>query len=42
MDLKTMEAPLYNGKSLINNHYLAVGANAVKFLPEMLEFAKNF
>ncbi len=42
VDLKTMKAPLYNGKSLINNHYVAVGANAVKNLSEMLEFAKNF
>ena len=42
IDLKTMKAPLYNGKSLINNHYLAVCANTIKFLPEMLEFAKNF
>lgn len=42
VDLKTMRAPLYNGKSLINNHYLAVGANAAKLLPKMLEFVKNF
>ena len=42
IDLKTMKAPLYNGKSLVNNHYVAVGANTIKFLPEMLEFAKNF
>ncbi|MDA3052273.1 3'(2'),5'-bisphosphate nucleotidase CysQ [Campylobacter sp. JMF_01 NE2] len=41
IDLKTGVAPLYNGKSLINNHYIVVDANTINLLSKMVEFAKN-
>ena len=41
IDLKTGVAPLYNGESLINNHYIVVDANTINLLPELVEFSKN-
>ncbi|NLY03895.1 MAG: 3'(2'),5'-bisphosphate nucleotidase CysQ [Campylobacter sp.] len=41
IDLKTMQKPLYNAPTLINNPYLVVNKNTLSKLDEMLEFLNS-
>ncbi|PSM53316.1 3'(2'),5'-bisphosphate nucleotidase CysQ [Campylobacter blaseri] len=42
IDLKTKQDPIYNGKSLINNHFLALNKNSIHLKDKMVDYIKKY